>query len=235
MAGLLIPFIACEDSHDSLQDEGVGRLSVEVQKDKEPLMSVTKVSDTDVDQFLIKGIPDFTGTYEELKKKGTLELKTGPYTISAQSPGTMQVASIAPFYYGEEEKTILAGSVSIVNIRCTMTSTKVKLDVSGILGFFKENKLTVTIRQGDSTESSKSHAFNIEADGTTDDWYFDPTKSDYKVVITGTTLDDLAMNNVYPLADLVANTYLTVTIKGPDTKSSILRSSDFNIKVTTIE
>lgn len=234
MAGLLLSSTSCEDSNASLPAEGVGSLTIELQKDKEPSVPTTKAVEVDVDQFVIDGVPGFKGTYADLKVTGTLEIKVGTYLISAHSLGEMQVASAEPYFSGEKNVTIIAGGAKVENITCAMKNAKVKLNVSNVQNFFKNNSLNVSIRKGESADVNQSHSFSIQ-NGITEDWYFAPT-SGYKVVITGKTVDDLDVSSAYDL-DLkdAANMYLEVTIKGPDTKSSILRSSGFNIKVTTVE
>lgn len=234
LTGLLLSSTSCEDSNASLPDEGVGSLIIELQKDKEPSVPTTKTMEVDVDKFVIVGIPGFNGTYADFKKKGTLEIAKGTYPVSAHSPGEMQVASAEPFFSGKESVTINADEVRVVNIVCAMMNAKVKLNVSNVENFFKDGSLNVSIRKGKSEGENQSHSFNIQ-NGITEDWYFAPTNG-YEVVITGKTIDDLDVSSAYDLnLEKAANVYLEVIIKGPDTKSSILRRSDFNIKVTTVE
>lgn len=240
ITGLLLSFTSCGDSTDLL-NEGVGYLSVEVQKDKELSVFTTKAMEVDVDDFVIEGIEAFfTGTYAELKNKGTLELNKGTYTISAHSPGVMAVASEKPFFKGVKTESITAGMATVVSIECTMQNVKVMLDVSKILSLFEVGTLKVLICQGESTDRDNSHLFTITGDKT-EPWHFAPS-NDLNLVITGTTVDGFEMGKLGIIPLELKNgvgTYqcLVLQVPGADTKSqkAALRSSGFNIKVTTVE
>lgn len=238
LTGLLLS-TSCEDSTD-LPNEGVGYLSVEVQKDKELSVPTTKAMGVDVNDFVIEGIKGFTGTYAQLKEKGTLELDKGEYTISAHSPGVMAVASEKPFFKGVESASITAGIVNEISIACSMQNVKVMLDVSKILSLFEVGTLKVLICQGESTDRDNSHLFTITGDKT-EPWHFAPS-NDLNLVITGTTVDGFEMGKLGIIPLELKNgvgTYqcLVLQVPGADTKSqkAALLSSGFNIKVTTVE
>ena len=95
--------------------------------------STTAESAVDVNTFEVH-IKKTTGEYDKTCTYGELasliELSEGNYTIDVQSPDREAVAWDQPIYAASEQFKIMDGSVTNLNIKCTIQNMKVSVELS---------------------------------------------------------------------------------------------------------
>lgn len=142
--------------HRSAQpSEGVGTLSVKMAQDGDYI--ITKASNTDVNEFTIDITRPSDGYVKHFDRYGdmpqVLELGSGNYTITAQSPVTKQAAWDLPIYGASANFSIIVGELTPVTMVATLQNMKVSISLSE--NFKKElSNYTVTVTNASSWETA---------------------------------------------------------------------------------
>ena len=235
----LLVFTACE-KNEGFSSNKQGTLVLSMDVAPVPDVAITKAT-VDVNDFILKiqknGEADgsvFSGTYSELKNKGTLSLDPAGYTISVVQAEVFPATSDYPFYKGNNSFTISSGEPTAVQVTCKMQNTKIKIDLSGIVSSFRPGTLKAKIE--DTTGGVINHVFTIE-NNQTEVYFFDPSKS-WRLVLEGTTTDgyELGTLGLIPLEAFVANTYKILQVQiGQEAKMKTTDGNMPNIPVLTVK